>query len=176
MAAQRAFAFGKLPGCRGRLNDRIATGGIRLFLDDCSPESLGARLVSSFCLATPSWRARPATWPSREKKRSTAASVYDIRFQELDCFLTDERTMCGRSGSPAVRRRLDDGAFAPSWQWMIGMHCTRMSLCARDQTKDERGVDLRLVFRRAAGADPCRLIFRSARGTRAGQRQAPLPA
>lgn len=30
--------------------------------------------------------------------RSTAASVY-MRFLELDCFLTNERTRCGRSGS-----------------------------------------------------------------------------
>ena len=60
-----------------------------------------------------------------------------MRFQELDCFLTDERTRCGRSGSPVVRRRLNDGASTPSWQLMSGMHCTRMSLCARDQTRDE---------------------------------------
>ena len=69
--------------------------------------------------------------------RSAAiASAYGVRFQGQGYFLTDARTHRGSSGSPVVRRRLNDGASAPSWQ-LIGVHSTRMDMCTRDQSQDE---------------------------------------
>ncbi len=62
---------------------------------------------------------------------ASIASAYGVRFQGLGCFLTDARTRRGSSGSPVVRRRLNDGASAPSWQ-LIGVHSTRMDPCMRD--------------------------------------------
>ena len=64
------------------------------------------------------------------------ASAYGVRFRGLGCFLTDARMHRGSSGSPVLRRRLNDGASAPSWQ-LIGVHSTRVGLSARDQDPGE---------------------------------------
>jgi S1-C subfamily serine protease len=69
-------------------------------------------------------------------RSASIASAYGVRFQGQGCFLTDARTHRGSSGSPVVRRRLNDGAPAPSWQ-LIGVHSTRMDMRTRDQTQDE---------------------------------------
>ena len=69
-------------------------------------------------------------------RSASIASAYGVRFQGQGCFLTDARTHRGSSGSPVVRRRLNDGASAPSWQ-LIGVHSTRMDMRTRDHTQDE---------------------------------------
>lgn len=69
-------------------------------------------------------------------RSASIASAYGVRFQGQGCFLTDARTHRGSSGSPVVRRRLNDGASAPSWQ-LVGVHSTRMDMRTRDQTQDE---------------------------------------
>ena len=69
-------------------------------------------------------------------RSASIASAYGVRFQGQGCFLTDARTHRGSSGSPVVRRRLNDVAAAPSWQ-LVGVHSTRMDMRTRDQTQDE---------------------------------------
>lgn len=69
-------------------------------------------------------------------RSASIASDYGVRFQGQDCFLTDARTSRGSSGSPVLRRRLNDGASAPSWQ-LIGVHSTRAGMSARDAFQDE---------------------------------------
>ena len=69
-------------------------------------------------------------------RSASIASAYGVRFQGQGCFLTDARTHRGSSGSPVVRRRVNDGAAAPSWQ-LIGVHSTRMDMRTRDPTQDE---------------------------------------
>ena len=69
-------------------------------------------------------------------RSASIASAYGVRFQGKGCFLTDARTHRGSSGSPVLRRRLNDGASAPSWQ-LIGVHSTRMDMRTRDHTQDE---------------------------------------
>jgi hypothetical protein len=66
------------------------------------------------------------------------ASAYGVRFQRQGCFLTDARTHRGSSGSPVVRRRVQDDAPSspPSWH-LIGVHSTRMDMRTRDQAQDE---------------------------------------
>jgi S1-C subfamily serine protease len=64
------------------------------------------------------------------------ASAYGVRFQGQGYFLTDARTHRGSSGSPVVRRRLNDGGLAPSWQ-LVGVHSTRMDMRNRDRSQDE---------------------------------------
>ena len=54
-------------------------------------------------------------------RSATVASAYGVRFRGQGCFLTDVRALPGSSGSPVVRRRLNEGASAPSWQ-LIGVH------------------------------------------------------
>jgi len=67
---------------------------------------------------------------------ASIASAYGVRFQGKGYFLTDARTHRGSSGSPVVRRRLNDAASAPSWQ-LVGVHSTRMDMSTRDQAQDE---------------------------------------
>lgn len=69
-------------------------------------------------------------------RSASIASAYGVRFQGQGCFLTDARTHRGSSGSPVLRRRLNDGAAAPSWQ-LLGVHSTRMDMRTRDQAQDE---------------------------------------
>jgi S1-C subfamily serine protease len=69
-------------------------------------------------------------------RSASIASAYGVRFQGKGYFLTDARTHRGSSGSPVVRRRLEDGASAPSWQ-LVGVHSTRMDMSSRDQAQDE---------------------------------------
>jgi Trypsin-like peptidase domain len=69
-------------------------------------------------------------------RSASIASAYGVRFQGQGFFLTDARTHCGSSGSPVVRRRLNVGASAPSWQ-LIGVHSTRMDMRTRDLAQDE---------------------------------------
>lgn len=69
-------------------------------------------------------------------RSASIASAYGVRFQGQGCFLTDARTHRGSSGSPVVRRRVNDAASAPSWQ-LVGVHSTRMDMRTRDQTQDE---------------------------------------
>lgn len=69
-------------------------------------------------------------------RSASIASAYGVRFQGQGCFLTDARTHRGSSGSPVVRRRLNDGAAAPSWQ-LLGVHSTRMDMRTRDLVLDE---------------------------------------
>jgi S1-C subfamily serine protease len=69
-------------------------------------------------------------------RSASMASAYGVRFQGQGCFLTDARTHRGSSGSPVVRRRLNDEASAPSWQ-LLGVHSTRMDMRTRDHAQDE---------------------------------------
>ncbi len=71
-------------------------------------------------------------------RSASIASAYGVRFQRQSCFLTDARTHRGSSGSPVVRRRVNDHSTAstPSWQ-LLGVHSTRMDMSPRDQTQDE---------------------------------------
>ncbi len=66
---------------------------------------------------------------------AAVASAYGVRFQGRGGFLTDTRTPCGSNGSPVVRRRLNDGASAPSWQ-LLGVHASRADLGERDGLDD----------------------------------------
>lgn len=67
---------------------------------------------------------------------ASMASAYGVRFQGRGCFLTDAPARRGSSGSPVVRRRLHDGASAPSWQ-LIGVHSTRMDRRPHDPPQVE---------------------------------------
>lgn len=71
-------------------------------------------------------------------RSASIASAYGVRFQRQGCFLTDARTHRGSSGSPVVRRRVNDRSATPvpSWQ-LLGVHSTRMDMRTRDQTQDE---------------------------------------
>lgn len=69
-------------------------------------------------------------------RSASIASAYGVRFQQQGCFLTDARTHRGSSGSPVVRRRVNERSAAPSWQ-LLGVHSTRMDMRTRDQTQDE---------------------------------------
>jgi S1-C subfamily serine protease len=69
-------------------------------------------------------------------RSASIASAYGVRFQGQGCFLTDARTHRGSSGSPVVRRRVNDGVAAPSWQ-LVGVHSTRMDMRTRDLVLDE---------------------------------------
>ncbi|MEK8033588.1 trypsin-like peptidase domain-containing protein [Ideonella sp. DXS29W] len=71
-------------------------------------------------------------------RSASIASAYGIRFQRQGCFLTDARTHRGSSGSPVVRRRLQDPSDAPSSPWqLLGIHSTRMDMRSRDLNQDE---------------------------------------
>lgn len=71
-------------------------------------------------------------------RSASIASAYGVRFQQQGCFLTDARTHRGSSGSPVVRRRINESgpASTPSWQ-LLGVHSTRMDMRTRDQDQDE---------------------------------------
>lgn len=69
-------------------------------------------------------------------RSASIASAYGVRFQGQGYFLTDARTHRGSSGSPVVRRRLNDAESAPSWQ-LVGVHSTRMDMRNRDHSQDE---------------------------------------
>lgn len=71
-------------------------------------------------------------------RSASIASAYGVRFQRQGCFLTAARTHRGSSGSPVVRRRVDDRSTAPDPAWqLLGVHSTRMDMCSRDQLQDE---------------------------------------
>ena len=113
--------------------DSLPAGAEVQAFDDTHLETRGERIATGDALTITGFApgAHDTVHHLPVARSASLASAYGVRFQGRGCFLTDARTHCGSSGSPVLRRRLDDGARGASWQ-LIGVHSTRMDLCAHE--------------------------------------------